>query len=89
MAVIKRPWKRNDMLNILTEGKWILTLRKKDGTARFIHATRDTSIIPEEKMGVHRLRDNTPDTLSVYDLEQGKFRDFKYDSLYGYERLLG
>jgi len=87
MAVTERPLKISEMREILRSGKWILTLRGRNNKAKFLHVTRDTSLIPEEKMGRYKDK-NQEGSLHCYNVKDDKWEEIDYNKVYGYEALI-
>jgi len=58
-----------------------LTFRKKDDTIREMKCTLIESMLPVIEKKTDRVRKESKDALSVFDLEKNEWRSFRYDSI--------
>jgi hypothetical protein len=69
------------LLGLLKEGEIALSFTKKDGSDRTMRCTlQDKYIIPYEKK-TNRVKTQSNETLSVWDLDKNEWRSFRYDSV--------
>ena len=85
---------RDDMMNLLREGKQTVTFTKVDGTERVMECTLNTSMIPEEKHPVESKpkSDGTPkkestEVVRVFAFDVGEWRSFRVDSVKGFTEV--
>lgn len=72
-----RKW----LLDLLKEREVIVTFTKKDGSERNMLCTlKEGSIIPYEKKS-DKVRIRSEESLSVWDVENGGWRSFRFDTI--------
>lgn len=84
-------FKREDILVSLGNGVSKITFYKKDGELREMLATRDFSIIPDDKKVEDEVREKrkvNPDStaIAVYDVEKDAWRAFLLENLITFEK---
>lgn len=69
--------KKEELLELLTKGEVSVTFTKADGTDRVMKCTKWMDLIPEENHPKTESKGaNTPDNITVFDLEKGGWRSF-------------
>lgn len=72
-----RKW----LLDLLKEREVVVTFTKKDGSERNMLCTlKEGSIIPYEKKS-DKVRIRSEESLSVWDVEHGGWRSFRFDTI--------
>ena len=68
---------------LLIERPVTVEFQKKDGSMRKMYCTLNSSHIPAEHVpkGVRKPQTEEANTLSVFDIEVGGWRSFRYDSV--------
>lgn len=68
---------------LLIERPVTVEFQKKDGSMRKMYCTLNSTYIPAEHVpkGVAKPRSEEATTLSVFDIESGGWRSFRYDSV--------
>ena len=82
---------RDDLKEELKKHQLAVTFTKKDGTARTILCTLRDSVLqslPVQEKKTDRVKQDNPDVLAVYDLENQAWRSFRMDSITSVERYL-
>ena len=72
----------------LRAGKTVkITFTKKDGSERVLRGCINPELIPAEKHGTGKGVVRTPEVQSIFDLDAGEWRSFRWDSLKGVEEV--
>jgi len=72
-----REW----LVGVLKTNTVGLTFKKKDDTIREMKCTLIESMLPVIEKKTDRVRKESKDALSVFDLEKNEWRSFRYDSI--------
>lgn len=80
---------RNWLVSHLKFGPVSVTFTKKDGTPRTMQCTlKEELMLPYEKK-TDRVKEESKETLAVYDLEKESWRSFRLDSVTQVEFSIG
>jgi len=72
-----RDWTRT----MLRQGVLTVTFTKKDGSLREMICTLEEDFIPEDAKPTGAGKAKNDDVIAVYDLEEGDWRSFRWDSV--------
>ena len=72
---------RQYLKELLQEYEVILTFKKTNGEVRVMRATTKSGIVPIYERKTDRPKTPSIETCSVYDLNKGEWRSFRYDRL--------
>ena len=79
-AIMKEPEFADYMRGYLAENTATVTFTKKDGTTRVMRCTRDSNVIPAEKLAkedpAKPAKTPTGDAVQAFDLDIGEWRAF-------------
>lgn len=78
--------KRQGILDELDRGVVDLQFKKVNGDLRNMTATRDFSLIPEEKHPKSNISDKNTEIVTLFDLEVKDWRSFRVENLVEYRR---
>lgn len=68
---------------LLKETEVEITFTKRDGSERVMDCSLDPVFIPVVEKKTDRVRKESPDVLSVVDIEIGEWRSIRWDSITG------
>lgn len=84
-AIMKEPEFAEWLRDYLSESTITVTFTKKDGTDRVMRCTRDSSVIPLEKLPkedpAKPVKAPTTDAVQAFDLELGEWRAFNTSNI--------
>ena len=72
-----RDWTRT----MLRQGVLTVIFTKKDGSERTMLCTLESDFIPDEDVPTGASKAKNDDVIAVYDLEEGAWRSFRWDSV--------
>lgn len=72
---------KNELIQDLKRGPVNIRFRKVDGSVRIMVATLNEDVVPSVHVPGATTKKPNPDVLAVWDVENGGWRSFRWDSL--------
>ena len=72
-------WTKNELSEMLFNGKLQISFVKKDGTERVMNCTLSEDYLSQERR--EATKKENPDVLAVWDIDNSGWRSFRLDSI--------
>ena len=74
-------WTKNDLSELLRNGKLEVSFIKKDGTGRVMMCSLEEKYLPAMMEDAETVTKDNPDVLSVWDIDNNGWRSFRINSI--------
>ena len=74
-------WTKNDLSELLRNGKLEVSFIKKDGTGRVMMCSLEEKYLPPMMEDTETATKDNPDVLAVWDIDNNGWRSFRINSI--------
>ena len=74
-------WTKNDLSELLRNGKLEVSFIKKDGTGRVMNCSLEEKYLSPMMEDTETVTKDNPDVLSVWDIDNNGWRSFRINSI--------